>query len=108
MYRCEGSHEVDDGEERIGRKNNMWNMKLEVLQQKILLKHHLITHGNVSMKEEVIKGKMVCETCGKMFPSRTVLKCHAVAIVRSILVSVICAIKILNDRMTHKKVHKRR
>jgi transcription elongation factor Elf1 len=48
-------------------------------ETKILLKHHLITHGNVSVKEEMMKGEIVCETCGKISLSRTLLKRHAVA-----------------------------
>jgi hypothetical protein len=39
----------------------------------------LTTHGNVSVKEEIMKGKIVYETCGKMFASQTLLKHNAVA-----------------------------
>ena len=44
----------------------------------MLLKHDLTSHGNVSVKEELMKGKVVCETCGKMFSSQTILNSHAV------------------------------
>jgi KRAB domain-containing zinc finger protein len=46
---------------------------------KILLKHHLITHDNVSVKEDIMKGKTVSETCGKISLSWTLLKCRAAA-----------------------------
>jgi hypothetical protein len=37
----------------------------------ILLKHHLITHVNISVGEEVMKGKIVCEMCCKISPSHS-------------------------------------
>jgi hypothetical protein len=40
-----------------------------------------MTHDNVSGREEMMKGEIVCEFVkrGKMFPSRTLLKRRAVA-----------------------------
>jgi len=35
--------------------------------------------GNVSVKEEIMKGQIVCETLCKMFPSQTLLKHNAMA-----------------------------
>ena len=46
---------------------------------KILLKHHPISNGNVSVKEEIMKGRIVCETW-QDFPFHSpLLKRHAVA-----------------------------
>jgi hypothetical protein len=36
ILKCEGSNAVDDGEERTGRKNNMWNMQLEICNKNLV------------------------------------------------------------------------